>query len=225
MNKNSKFIMISSFILAISISLIDLIFKPDYALKSIIKAIFFIPIPLFYFLSNNNEKQALKSFLHSDKKYFFKSLFLALFVYVFIVIGYFFTKNYIDYSNITIKLTENMGITKNNFIFVSLYIAFVNSFLEEFFFRGFSFLALKKHISKKVAYIFSSFIFAIYHSGMTTGWFNPFILFLTLIGLFIAGLIFAWLNEKSENIYPSWFVHMFANFGINTVGFILFNIN
>ena len=32
------------------------------------------------------------------------------------------------------------------------------------------------------------------------------------------------LNEKCENIYMSWLVHMFANFAINTVGCILFGI-
>ena len=33
-----------------------------------------------------------------------------------------------------------------------------------------------------------------------------------------------YLNELNNNIYSSWFVHMFANFAINTVGFILFGV-
>ena len=33
-----------------------------------------------------------------------------------------------------------------------------------------------------------------------------------------------YLNERCENIYMSWLVHMFANFAINTVGCILFGI-
>jgi hypothetical protein len=37
-------------------------------------------------------------------------------------------------------------------------------------------------------------------------------------------VIFNILNEKSENIYASWLSHMFANFAINTIGFILFGI-
>ena len=40
----------------------------------------------------------------------------------------------------------------------------------------------------------------------------------------VGGCIFNYLNEMNGNIYPSWFVHMFANFGINTVGFILFGV-
>ena len=31
-------------------------------------------------------------------------------------------------------------------------------------------------------------------------------------------------DEKYNNIYSSWLVHMCANFAINTVGFILFGI-
>ena len=67
-------------------------------------------------------------------------------------------------------------------------------------------------------------MFAFYHVGMTSGWFNPIIYALSLIGLFVGGCIFNYLNEKCENIYTSWLVHMFANFAINTIGFILFGI-
>ena len=55
-------------------------------------------------------------------------------------------------------------------------------------------------------------------------WFAPLLLGLLIVGLFAAGLIFNRLNEKTGNIYPSWMVHMFANFAINTVGFMLFGI-
>ena len=47
---------------------------------------------------------------------------------------------------------------------------------------------------------------------------------LLLFGLIIGGCIFNYLNEKNDNIYVSWIVHMFINFGINTVGGILFGI-
>ena len=54
--------------------------------------------------------------------------------------------------------------------------------------------------------------------------FNIIIYFLALFGLFIGGCIFNYLNERYENIYPSWIVHMCANFAINAVGFMLFQI-
>ena len=105
-----------------------------------------------------------------------------------------------------------------------IYISFINSLLEEFFFRGFAFLSLKRLTGRGFAYVFSSLSFALYHVAMMIGWFSLPLFMLMLAGLFVGGMIFNYLNEKCENVYTSWLVHMFANLGINTVGFILFGI-
>jgi len=63
-----------------------------------------------------------------------------------------------------------------------------------------------------------------YHVAMMVGWFSLPVFLIIVAGLFVGGIIFNVLNEKSSTIYPSWLVHMFANFSINTVGFILFGI-
>ncbi|WP_346888458.1 CPBP family glutamic-type intramembrane protease [Clostridium sp. UBA1056] len=55
-------------------------------------------------------------------------------------------------------------------------------------------------------------------------WFTPLLFILLIVSLFVAGLIFNYLNERFNNIYVSWIVHMSANLAINTVGFILFGI-
>ena len=73
------------------------------------------------------------------------------------------------------------------------------------------------------AYFISAFAFSAYHIAMMIGWFALPVVLLALLGLFVGGIIFNYFNEKYENIYLSWLVHMFANFAINTVGFILFN--
>ena len=56
---------------------------------------------------------------------------------------------------------------------------------------------------------------------MMLGWFSPVLFLLALTGLAAGGMIFNFLNEKAETIYCSWLVHMFANFAINTIGFLL----
>ena len=63
-----------------------------------------------------------------------------------------------------------------------------------------------------------------YHTAMMIGWFSISLFILLLLSLIIAGFIFNYLNERNNNIYSSWMVHMFANFAINTIGFILFGI-
>ena len=60
---------------------------------------------------------------------------------------------------------------------------------------------------------------------MTVAMFEPLLLVLVLAGLVSGGLIFNYLNEKNENIYSSWFTHMFANFAMHTVGFVLFGMS
>lgn len=223
MNKKVS-IMLSVFIFSISITLIDAFVHPNYFAKIPIKIIFFLALPMLFFIKNKEAFKDFKSLFVFRKKGFIQALLLGIGVYTVIVGGYFLTRNIIDYSRVTSSLTEGMGITADNFIYVSLYISLMNSFLEEFFFRGYGFITLKKHTSSIVAYIFSSTLFAIYHIGMLVGMFNFGALMLLLFGLIIGGCIFNYLNESNDNIYPSWFVHMFANFAINTIGFILFGV-
>ena len=57
---------------------------------------------------------------------------------------------------------------------------------------------------------------------MMIGWGSRPLILLILAALFVGGVIFNLLNEKSRCIYPSWLVHLCANLAINTIGFILF---
>lgn len=222
--KRKTSIMLSVLGFSLAITLIDAFVHPNYFVKIPIKVIFFLALPMLFFFKNKADRKDFKELFVFKKKGIITALLLGIGVYSVIVIGFLLTRGIIDYSNVTSSLTSGMGITANNFIYVSLYISLMNSFLEEFFFRGFGFITLKKYSSRGFAYIFSSALFAIYHVGMLVGMFNFAVLLLLLAGLIIGGGIFSYLNEKNGNIYPSWFVHMFANFAINTVGFILFGV-
>ena len=212
------------FIFSLAITLIDAFVHPNYFMKIPLKIIFFLALPMLFFVRNKEAFADFKNLFVFRKKGVLTALFLGLGVYAVILGGYFFSRNIIDYSNVTSSLTSGMGITAENFIYVSLYISLMNSFLEEFFFRGYGFITLKKYTSRKVAYLFSSSLFAAYHIGMLVEMFHFGALLLLLFGLIVGGCIFNYLNEWNDNIYPSWFVHMFANFAINTVGFILFGV-
>ena len=217
--------MSSILLFSMAITFIDAFVHPNYFVKIPIKILFFLALPMVFFMKNKEAFADFKKLFVFKTGGILKALLLGLGVYTVIVGGYFLTRNIIDYSNVTSSLTEGMGITAKNFLYVSLYISLMNSFLEEFFFRGFGFITLKKYTSRKVAYLFSSALFAIYHVGMLVGMFHFGVLLLLLFGLIIGGCIFNYLNEINDNVYPSWFVHMFANFAINTVGFILFSIS
>lgn len=201
---------------------VDAVLKPDYAVKSIIKIILFLTLPALYaYYSKGVSFRALFKF---DKKSIRFAILLGIGVFIFILGSYFLIGPYFDFTQVTEALQDNMGVHAGNFVLVAIYISIVNSLLEEFFFRGFAFLTLKKLASRRFAYLFSSGAFAVYHIAMMTSWFTISLFVLLIVSLFVAGVLFNWLNERNGNIYASWMVHMCANLAINTIGFILFGI-
>lgn len=203
---------------------IEVFLRPTYFTKSFLKIILFGVLPSIYCLFNKNIK--LKDiFKIYSRKQLLGSFLLSLGVYVFIIATFLLLKNFINLNDISFSLGESLNVNKDNFIYIALYISFINSLLEEFFFRGFVFFSLKNNSSRILAYTISALSFSLYHIAIILNWFNIILFFLVIIGLFIAGLLFNWLNEKSNNIYNSWLVHMFANFSINSIGFFMFYLN
>ncbi len=209
-------------IVCIVMGIVDAVIQPGYAIKSAIKIVMFLLIPIIYGLFN--KEVGIKKLIKPDQKGFAVALALGLSVYAIILGAYFAFRNIFDFSALTKSLNETTGVNKSNFVWVAFYISFVNSLLEEFFFRGFSFITLKKLTSRRFAYIFSSLTFALYHIAMMIGWFGVPVILISLLGLFVGGVIFNRFDEKSESIYLSWLIHMFANFATNTIGFILFAV-
>ena len=217
--RKSIAIMIAAAVCCGIMAYVDGVLQPGYAVKSGIKIAVFalIPVVMTLFL----KLVSLKEIFRFRKRGFGAALGLGIGIYALILGGWAILRNWVDFSGIADSLTSNAGVTKENFLYVSLYISFVNSLLEEFFFRGFVCRNLSER--KKFSYIFSAAAFSLYHVAMMFGWYHPVLLFLVLAGLFVGGLIFNWLNEKLGCIYASWLTHMFANFAINTIGFILLN--
>ena len=226
MKNKHKFlhILFSVLLSSILMTIIDGYFSPSYFYKSIFKIILFLVVPLIYFIRFKDERNKLYSYFKFKTKALKQALILALLVFTIILIGYFIFASYIDLNQIKESLTKGINVNKDNFIYVAIYISLFNSLLEEYFFRIYAFMFLRNNGSRLFAYIFSSLMFAIYHIGMMNTWFNPLIFLLALIGLMIGAMIFNYLNEKSQSIYPSWLVHMFANFAINSIGLFLFGI-
>jgi len=207
----------------IAMAIVDSYIKPGYFVKSIIKIFLFLVVPLIYSLGKK-DLPLVSFFKVNSRREFIVSSMLAFAIYMGIITVYLILKNFIDLDNIQSILSNNLNISKANFIYVALYISFINSLLEEFFFRGFIFLNLNRNITRWKAYAISALGFSVYHIAILSNWFNPILFIVALTGLFIGGIIFNWLNEKTKNIYNSWLVHMFANFAINTVGLMMYNI-
>ena len=220
MNKKSiPLILIATVLCCTGMALVDGVLRPGYAIKSAIKIALFLLIPLV--VTQFDKNIVYLQLLKARKKGLLITIALGIGLYALILGAYYIVKPYFDFSGIAGALTTNAGVTKENFLYVSLYISFANSFLEEFFFRGFVFTNLKNLSDRKLAYFFSATAFSLYHVAMMLGWFSPVLFLLVVVGLAAGGVIFNWLNEKLNTIYASWLTHMFANFAINTIGFLL----
>ncbi len=200
--------------------IIDAVIQPGYVVKSVIKILLFLLLPILY--ARLNKDSSIKSLFIPNPKGLFLSIGVGISIYIVVLGAYLLLKDVFDFSALTSSLNESTGVNKDNFIWVALYISFINSLLEEFFFRGFAFITLKQYATRKFAYVFSALLFALYHIAMMIGWFGLPVIILSLVGLFLGGIIFNKFDEKQENIYLSWLIHMFANFATNTIGFILF---
>lgn len=216
--KKSKKIILYVILVCLIICVLDIFMNLSYLLKSLIKIILFFIIP--FFLVKTRDKKFLKKLIKPNKDGFLKSLFLGLCLLSLVLFLYFLLQNTYDFNKIISLLAES-GINNNNFWIVCFHISFINSFVEEFFFRGYAFLLLKKSIKTSYAYLFSSFLFAIYHISIIYKWFNIPLFIISILSLMLLGFLLNYLDEKSGNIYNSWMSHMFVNFGINTIGLML----
>jgi len=93
-----------------------------------------------FFAIHRDELKEFKALFSFCKKGLLISILLGIFIFAAILGMYFAVRGVIDFSGVTASLTESMGITADNFMWVAIYISIMNSFLEEFFFRGFGFI-------------------------------------------------------------------------------------
>ncbi len=222
MNKITKsniFLIVLITMCIVVIAYTDMVIRPPYVVKTLVKAPIFFLIPVIYTRIYKKENPFL--ILKANPRGLKLGLLLGVSIYVIVVAFYLIASSIIDLSSIKTSLENNLGINKDNFFAIALYVCIVNSFLEEWFFRGFVFKEFRK-TSRALAYTVSSLAFSVYHIAIMDGMFNVYLLMLILFALFVGGTIFNYLNEKNNNIYASWFCHSFANFAMNTVGFMIF---
>lgn len=220
--RNLQILMI--FTVVIAMLMVDGFFSLSYTTRALFKIGLFVLVPLL--LGGGIRWFDLFSVFRvkKEKKAFLPSLFLGMAVYVFLIGLYLVMKDILNLNQIQEALKSSVAVTKDNFLGVAIYISFINSFLEEFFFRGFAYLKLKDKMPKIMASIISALAFSLYHFGMVDGWVSPLLTILGLAGLFISGIIFNLINDRNGNIYASYAVHMFANFALNTIGLQMFGL-
>lgn len=217
MKSQTRHILISMLLACAAMSLIESVLMPPYALKILLRILLFAGAPALYFLRFREESPQA---LFSSASLIF-ALFLAAGSFVLLLGGFFLLRSFIDLDAIAAGLTREQNITKENFLFVALYICLCNSFLEELFFRGLGYLTLRRHWGECPAQVFSAAAFALYHVTILSGWFPLWLFALIVAGLFVCGILFNLLDRKGS-LFPAWLLHAAANVAINCIGFLMF---
>lgn len=219
-----KFIIISSLLACICLYFVEQYMGVSYIIKTLSKIILFIALPIIYikYIKKSNVTEELK-LKQLDKNRLKLGFVFGITSFLIVIAAYLIFIGFINLEDIINDLKQK-NITPANFILIGLYITLGNSFLEEFFFRGFIFLNLYNRKKEKFAYVYSSLIFGLYHIGIFKAWFNIGIILLCLLGLISVGFVFNWLNTKSNNFINSWLVHIFADSAIILIGLRMFKI-
>ncbi len=192
---------------------LDLTVKLPYFLRALVKIVLFGIIPYYCMKRNNIPLPNLKR----GKNFRFVAVFSAAVILLFSV-GFVILFKFGFLNLVKDNLDKTFGVGRDNYIYVYLYIIFVNGPLEEFFFRHFS---LKLVQGARYGILLSSVLFAVYHVGMLVNMFVWYLFILSIIGLVIVGEIFSRVNVEDNSILNSVVIHMTANFCINTIGLVV----
>ncbi|WP_404452760.1 CPBP family intramembrane metalloprotease [Virgibacillus necropolis] len=213
------YIIVSTLLTCALLAFIGHNFEVNYVIKTGFKMGFFL-LNIWVFI------MLFKSFHFKDpinihkmaKKEWMRLLVLGIVSASIVLIAYIFLQPFLDMNKIKADLVDRLGITPVGFIFVGLYVSFGNSFLEEYFFRGYIFF----NLPRKWGYMYSPLIFSAYHIPMIMLWFSPILIFVCFIGLWVIGLVFHKVNEKNKTIWASWIIHICADIMIILIGCTLF---
>ncbi len=208
-----------SFLMCLIYTFISFSDYNSYLITSGVKLLVFGVIPFLFLLK---QKRNLSQILSVNQV---KSLRIGALLggvcCVAVLCGYTLLYSWFDSEQILSGL-HSQNITKGVYPLVFIHIVAINSFLEEFFFRGYLFRNLYLSGKKTAAYLVSSLLFSLYHFGIFQSWFSPGLVILCLVGLFATGLLFCEVDRRADNIYAAWLIHLGANIGINLIGAYLF---
>ncbi len=191
-----------------------------YLWKASGKCCLFLGIPLIY--GKFRPGLSYRPLFRLEKQSLRRGILLGVGVFSLILGTYVLLGSLLDLSAVTGELEARLSINAGNFLLVALYIATCNSFLEEFFFRGFLFFRLKEELGRVPAHLLSALLFSVYHVAIMVTWFDAWVFVLCLLALVVGGVLFNLLDEPNESLYPSWLTHGCANLAINSIGMILF---
>jgi len=113
----------------------------------------------------------------------------------------------IDEVTIIDKIDSQLGVDRSTVMLVAPFTILLNSLLEEFFYRGFSFGLLAKR-DLRVGFLLPAAAFTVQHVLFIYHWVTWFPLLLAIVSLFVFSLVLEWLYLRYDTIVAPWVVHI-----------------
>jgi uncharacterized protein len=209
--KKSKIFLIILLLLLppIIIFLVRNFLPSNYILSSLYKVIFIFPLFYRLFIYKKSLKDSvLEGFnLKSFNKNFWRVFVIGIIlsgVYLFVYIVF---RGHLDLEFIRESLNKLASVNTLNIFFIGAYIIFFNSFLEEFFWRGFLFRESRELMNPVLAYLITGIAFSFHHIIFYYNWFSLTFLLLVTLGLIGFSVIVSFIFEKYNDLYSCWLIH------------------
>src|SRR3989338_10118390 len=220
-------LLIAAFLPAAILFVIQHFFAATYLTSSFYKIIFLLPIVYRVFFYNKSWKTAIThdfSFVKFKKSIThalgWGLLFSAMYAGAFLLF-----KDFLPIDEIVAQLNNAAAITTANIVWIGLYIIFINSLLEEFFWLGFFFDEVHTLCGWFVGYILTGIGFTLYHVVYFYQWFSyPALFALACIGLFCYSLFMCMIFQKYCDLFTCWIIHALVDVVQIGIALYLFGI-
>jgi len=125
-----------------------------------------------------------------------------------IFLGVYFTVGdlLVDKAGVVDKINHQFGVNKTTVMLVAPFTVLLNSLLEEFFYRGFSFGLIVKR-NRKLGYLLPAATFTVQHLLFIYHWAPWYSIAIGIVGLFVFALVVEWLYERYDTIVAPWVAH------------------
>jgi membrane protease YdiL (CAAX protease family) len=128
---------------------------------------------------------------------------------------YFLAKDSLIDPGETKQIIDELGLSSPaKFLIFASSMSLVNSLIEEYVWRWFVFSKFKVLFGARPAIVLSAFFFTLHHVVIIESLGSLWLVFLGSLGLFVGGIIWGWLYNKYNSVWPGWICHVAADTAI-----------
>ncbi|XOV79848.1 MAG: CPBP family intramembrane glutamic endopeptidase [Aestuariibacter sp.] len=144
-------------------------------------------------------------------------LMAAVIIAAYVILG----KDSVDPEEIKSAMREVGLLDSHKYLLLAAYWTFVNSLLEEYFWRWFIVSRARSLMSQKTAILVSAIGFVAHHFLAMSLYFDITTSLLACIGILVAGVFWSGLHLRYRNLLPCYISHILADAAIFGIGYYL----